>query len=90
VEKVALKRNLKTRLEIFPKMKDILYMYVSDFLKGMASIGQLHPAPCPYSDYPPRHNAWKDTANSFRQAGNSLRTALRDFSNAQRESKQTP
>jgi hypothetical protein len=63
---------------------------MNDFEKGMTSIGQLHPAPCPYSDYPPPHNAWADTANSFRQAGDSLRAALKDFSNAKRENKQTP
>jgi hypothetical protein len=62
---------------------------MNDFVKSMSSIGQLHPASCPYSDYPPRYNVWKDTANSFRQAGNSLRTALREFSNTQWENKQT-
>jgi hypothetical protein len=69
-------------------MTNILYM--NNFAKGMASIGQLHPSPCPYSDYPPPHNAWKDTANSFRQAGDSLRRALNEFQNAQRKNKQTP
>jgi len=63
---------------------------MNDFVKGMGSIGQLHPMPYPYSDYPPPDGAWKGVANSFRQAGDSLKAALKDFSNAQRESKQTP
>jgi len=61
---------------------------MNDFVKGMSSIGQLNPAPSSYSGYPPHHNAWRDTANSFRQAGNSIKAALKVFSNAKRESKQ--
>jgi hypothetical protein len=62
---------------------------MNDFVKGMTSIGQLHPAPYPYSDYPPPNNAWKGVADSFRQAGNDLRYALNEAANAQRKSKQT-
>jgi len=77
-------------LEILPKIKDIIYMYISDFVKGMSSIGQLHPAPCPYpySDNPTR-SAWEGVANSFRQAGDDLRFAIKKCSN-EPESKQTP
>jgi hypothetical protein len=73
---------------MFPKMADNVCM--NDFEKGMASIGQLHPVPFPYSDYPPPNNAWKDAAKSFSQAGNSLRFALNNLLNAERKSKQMP
>jgi len=63
---------------------------MNDFSKGMNSVGQLFPAPYPYSDYPSNDSAWNSTANSFRQAGDSLRRALKDFQDAKRESKQTP
>jgi hypothetical protein len=63
---------------------------MSDFAKGMNSVGQLFPAPCPFSDYPPPHSAWQGVANSFRQTGDSLREAIKEFSDAQRKNKQTP
>ena len=63
---------------------------MKDFEKGMNSVGQLFPPPYSYSDYPPVNSAWNGAANSFRQAGDSLWRALKDFSDAQRESKQTP
>ena len=63
---------------------------MSNFAMGMVTIGQLFPPPCPYSDYPLPGNAWYDVANSFRQAGRDLRFAIKEFSDAQRESKQTP
>jgi len=62
---------------------------MTDFVKGMNSIGQLYPTPCPYSDYPPQNSAWKGVADSFRQTGNDLKFAIKECSNAQRESKQT-
>lgn len=63
---------------------------MNDFSKGMNSVGQLLPSPCPYTEYPPPNSAWNGAANSFRQAGDSLRQALKDFSDAQRKNKQTP
>lgn len=77
-----------TGIEKFPKTGDIIYM--NDFAKGMNSVGQLFPSPSPYSDYPSPNSAWKGVANSFHQAGNSLRFAIRECSDAKRESKQTP
>jgi len=58
---------------------------MNDFVKGMTSIGQLHPAPCPYpySDYP-THSAWEGVANSFRQAGDDLRFAIKNIQTSQR------
>jgi hypothetical protein len=56
----------------------------------MVSIGQLHPVPFPYSDYPPPNNAWKDAAKSFHKAGNSLRFALNNLLNTERKSEQMP
>ncbi|MDR2964533.1 MAG: hypothetical protein LBU88_02030 [Treponema sp.] len=61
---------------------------MTEFVKGMNSIGQLFPAPISYSDYPSPHSEWKGVANSFRQAGNSIWTAIKEFSDAQRENKQ--
>jgi len=63
---------------------------MNEFLKGMNTIGQLLPNPYPYSGYPARDAAWQDTANSFNQVGNSIKHAIKDFSDAQRQSKQTP
>jgi hypothetical protein len=68
-------------------VEDILGM--NDFSKGMNSVGQLFPPPSPYSDYPPPNSAWKGVADSFRQTGDSIRAAVKEFSDAQRESKQT-
>jgi hypothetical protein len=62
---------------------------MSDFLRGMASVGQLAPDPTPYTGYPSQNSAWQGVANSFYQTGNSLRVALKEFSDAQRKSKQT-
>ena len=63
---------------------------MKDFEKGINSVGQLLPSPYPYSDYPPPNSEWNGAANSFRQAGDSMRRALKDFSDAKRKSKQTP
>jgi hypothetical protein len=62
---------------------------MNDFLKGMTSVGQLFPDPAPYSGYPSKDSAWHGVANSFYQAGNSLRAAIKEFSDAQRKSEQT-
>jgi len=63
---------------------------MNDFFKGMDSVGQLNPAPYVYTDYPPQSSAWKCVADSFRQAGDDLRFAMKKYSDAERESKQTP
>jgi len=58
---------------------------MNDFAKGMNSIGQLFPSPIPYEQYPPSESAWQGVANSFKQAGDSIQTALNEFADAQRE-----
>ncbi|MDR2718552.1 MAG: hypothetical protein LBB89_10895 [Treponema sp.] len=63
---------------------------MNDFVKGMNSVGQLFPAPISYSDYPPENSAWECVADSFRQAGNDLKFAIKECSDTQRESNQTP
>jgi hypothetical protein len=75
-------------IEINPDMPYILGM--NDFLRGMTSVGQLFPVPAPYSGYPSQNSAWRGVANSFYQAGNNLRAAMKEFPDAQRKSKQTP
>ena len=75
-------------VELNPNMPYILDM--NDFLRGMSSVGQLFPAPPPYSSYPAQDSAWRGVANSFYQTGNNLRAAMKEFSDAQRKSKQTP
>jgi len=63
---------------------------MDNFSKGMNSIGQLLPQPYPYSDYPSMDSAWKCVADSLRQAGDSLRYAIKESPDAERERKQTP
>jgi hypothetical protein len=76
-----------TRLELFLKKTDILGM--NDFEKGVALIGQLFPAPCPYSEYPTKDSTWEGVAKSFQQAGNDLWYAMQKCSD-EREKQQTP
>jgi hypothetical protein len=61
---------------------------MNDFLRGMASVGQLAPDPTPYSDYPTQNSAWRGVANSFYQAGNNIRAAIKEFSDSQWKTKQ--
>jgi hypothetical protein len=75
-------------VEIDPNIVYISNM--NDFLRGMASIGQLFPLPTPYLNYPSQASAWRGVANSFYQTGNNLRLAIKEFSDAQRKNKQTP
>jgi hypothetical protein len=70
------------------KKNDIISM--TDFQKGMSTVGQLFPLPTPYNYYPPKYSEWRGVANAFHFAGYSLWLALEEFSNAQRENKQTP
>jgi hypothetical protein len=58
---------------------------MDNFVKGITTVGQLFPSPCPYPVSQTQGSAWADAANSFRQAGNSLRCAMKDFSDTQRE-----
>ena len=62
--------------------------YMNNFSKGVNTIGQLLPSPIPFSSYPPPNSQWQGVADSFRQAGDSLRAAIKEVSNAQRESEQ--
>ena len=80
------KAYLNRGLELFPQIDDILGM--SEFLRGMDTVGELFPAPIPYTDYPLPDSAWKGVANSFREAGDDLRFAIKECSDAKRESKQ--
>jgi len=52
---------------------------MGDFIKGMNSIGQLCPAPSPYSDYPHPASAWKGVADSFKQTGDEIRHAIKVY-----------
>ena len=56
-------------------------------MKGMNTIGQLNPAPIPYSYYPHHNSAWKGVAHSFKQAGNDIRHAIRECANAKPKNK---
>ena len=63
---------------------------MGNFIKGMNTIGQLSPAPSSYSNYPPQNSAWKGVANSFKQAGDDIRYAIKEYMNAKPENKQAP
>jgi len=63
---------------------------MGEFIKGMNTIGQLLPAPSPYSNYPPPYSEWGSVANSFKQTGDDIRHAIKENNNAKPESKQTP
>ena len=73
-------------LERFTKKGDIVSM--NDFVKGMSTIGQLSPSPNPYPSHLSQASAWKGVANSFRQAGDNIRAALKEDLN-EPKSKQT-
>ena len=62
---------------------------MNSFVMGMNTIGQLFPIPYPYLEYPLSDSQWDGVANSFYQAGNSLRYVLKEISNEQ-QGKQTP
>ena len=67
------------------KKGDIINM--NDFENGINSVGQLFPAPSSFKDYPPPNSEWQGVEKSFQQAGDSIRTAIKEFSDAQREIK---
>jgi len=83
-----LERKEKKPLDGLSGLCDII-IDMNDFVKGMNSVGQLFPTPSLYSDYPPPNSAWKGVADSFHQAGDDLRFAIKECSDAQWESKQT-
>jgi len=58
-----------------------------DFARGVGSVGQLFPAPIPYSDCPSQDSAWEGVAKSFRQAGKSLQFAMKERPDAERKRK---
>jgi hypothetical protein len=62
---------------------------MNNFAEGMSTIGQLFPQPYPYSDYPRPNSAWNGVAKSFQQAGNSLKIAIKECSDAQQKNKKT-
>ena len=62
---------------------------MSEFLRGMASLGQLYPNPT-YEQYTiNQYSSWLNVSNSFIRTGNNIRKALKEFENAQRKEKQT-
>jgi len=60
---------------------------LDDFAQGVGSVGQLFPAPIPYSDCPVAGSAWEGVAKSFRQAGKSLQFAMKECPDAERKRK---
>jgi hypothetical protein len=70
---VIIKRVDKKR-----KMCDIYCM--NEFLRGMATIGELSPPPVTFDEYPPNHSGWQWVANSFAQAGFNMWVAMKEFS----------
>ena len=62
---------------------------MNDFVKGMNTIGQLFPAPASYENYPVPGQAWKDVAKSFFQAGNNIRSAIKEAAPAKPKNQQT-
>jgi hypothetical protein len=56
---------------------------MNNFEKGISSIGQLFPSP--YSEYPESHSEWVGVADSFRQAGDSLRFSLEEWLHPKQE-----
>ena len=54
---------------------------MNDFAKGMSTIGQLFSPQHLYPAHSSQASAWEGVANSFRQAGDNIRTALKEASN---------
>ena len=62
---------------------------MNEFLRGMATIGELSPPPIPFNEYPLQHSEWQWVANSFAQAGHSLWFAIKEAQkDAHQKSKQ--
>jgi len=62
---------------------------MSNFTNGINTIGQLCPSPSSFKEYPHQNSVWSDVGNSFQQAGNNIRIAIKEINDAKRESKQT-
>jgi len=60
---------------------------MGDFERGVISVGQLFPPTTPCSEYPAMDSAWRGVADSFRQAGDSLRLAINECLDVERESR---
>lgn len=56
---------------------------LTEFYSGMATIGQLFPPVPPVQMDSGPASAWQGVANSFFQAGNNIRNALKDFAEYQ-------
>ena len=50
---------------------------MNEFLRGMATIGDLSPSPVSLNKYPPRYSEWQWVANSFAQAGYNIWLAMK-------------
>ena len=61
---------------------------MSNFAKGMQSIGQLFPTQYQYPNHISHNSVWNDVGKSFKQAGNDLKAAIKECSNAEPEKKQ--
>jgi hypothetical protein len=64
---------------------------MNEFLKGMATIGELSPPPTPIKKYPSQYSEWQWVAHSFAQTGNNIRSAMlkETQENVRRENKQS-
>jgi hypothetical protein len=62
---------------------------MTDFFRGMSTIGVLYPAINPPPAPPSLNSAWEGVANSFFQAGNDLRTAMDNFPHEQKTKQPT-
>jgi hypothetical protein len=80
-------KKSRERLEFTCQNCDTMNM--GDFAKGVNSVGQLYPAPTPYSDYPSPDSTWKGVADSFKQAGDAIWHAINECTDTKQENKQT-
>jgi hypothetical protein len=61
-------------------------MFFDKFLDSMATVGQLFPPVPPVQTGGGTDSAWRGVAASFAQAGDSIRAALKEFSEYQAQS----
>jgi hypothetical protein len=59
---------------------------MKDFVYGASTIGKLN-YPIKHQNATSVYSSWHSVSNSFAQAGASISKSLKEFSNAQRESK---
>jgi len=55
---------------------------MNEFLRGMATIGDLSPSPVSLNKYPPRYSEWQWVANSFAHAGYNIWLAMKGEKNS--------